>query len=481
MMLAALLVAGLARPTDQPQRLLATLDGHANGVIALALSPDNRTAASGGYDRTIKLWDLGAKKARATLRGHTDEVTALAFTPDGRTLASGSSDGTVRLWDWARGEERCTLHGHRGSVLCLAFSPSGRVLASGGDYGALKLWDLIAETAAARPALQGHAGGVRAMVFTPDGGTLASAAEDGSVKLWDVEAGKERATLRGHASQVIALALAPGGRMLASGGIDRTVRLWEAATGQERATLRGHAAAVYAVAFSPRGVLASAGLDRSIKLWDVTAGQELAQLDGHRGSVYGLGFAPDGRSLTSASTDWTVKLWEVPGWERRPTPVALGVVSGLWADLAGEDAPRSFRSMGALLASPRQCVALLGERLQPAAPLPQSFTRWVADLGDEEFAVRQKATEDLIKVGSLAEPGLREALQGSPSLEVRRRLEGLLDRLAKEQLREVRALEVLEYLGTPEAQQLLTRLAEGAPEARLTREAKAALKRLQRR
>jgi len=85
----------------------------------------------------------------------------------------------------------------------------------------------------------------------------------------------------------------------------------------------------------------------------------------------------------------------------------------------------------------------------------------------------------------LAEAALRKALAGDPSLEVRQRVERLLDNLTGQvpqagRLRELRAVELLELVGSPEARQLLQALAEGAPEARLTREARSAIRRLTR-
>ncbi len=91
-----------------------------------------------------------------------------------------------------------------------------------------------------------------------------------------------------------------------------------------------------------------------------------------------------------------------------------------------------------------------------------------SDLNSAQFVVRQQATDAIAALGDLAQPALEKHLVQAPSLEVRQRVEQLLARLDASR----------SPLGTPEAEQLLLNLARGAPEARLTQEAKAALDRL---
>jgi hypothetical protein len=162
-------------------------------------------------------------------------------------------------------------------------------------------------------------------------------------------------------------------------------------------------------------------------------------------------------------------------------------VTKAWADLAAADAPRAFRARGALASSPEEAVALLKGRLRRAQAADAGrLGRLLADLGSEEFPVREKAQAGLEELGDLAEPALRQALADKPALEVRRRMERLLERLRgpvrrPEVLRPLRAVAVLEDVATPAARELLKDLASGAPGARLTREAKASLSRLGRR
>src|SRR4051794_29171285 len=84
-----------------------------NGVVCcVTFSPDGKTLASGGDDKTIRLWDVATRKQRASLKGHTDLVWSVAYSPDGEALASVSKDTTIKLWDVQTGKERVTLTGH---------------------------------------------------------------------------------------------------------------------------------------------------------------------------------------------------------------------------------------------------------------------------------------------------------------------------------------------------------------------------------
>ena len=117
--------------------------------------------------------------------------------------------------------------------------------------------------------------------------------------------------------------------------------------------------------------------------------------------------------------------------------------------------------------------------------LSRKIDRLMADLDSDDFAIRQKADEELKKCGASAETALRRELAGQPSLEFRKRATALLESIERQNaadwLRELRALEVLENIGTTEARALLADLAKGVPEARLTQEAKASLARLAKR
>jgi len=172
------------------------------------------------------------------------------------------------------------------------------------------------------------------------------------------------------------------------------------------------------------------------------------------------------------------------GWGAADVPGAVPADLGpLWDDLAHEDGLRADLAAWRLAGAGPRAVALLGERLRPPPALPpERVARLIADLDDENFATRERASAELAAGVESAAPRLRRALAANPSPESRRRLEALLAGLdpasAAEQRRRLRGVRLLEEMGGPGARALLRSLSRGDPRFRLTREAAAALRRL---
>jgi hypothetical protein len=247
------------------------------------------------------------------------------------------------------------------------------------------------------------------------------------------------------------------------------------------------------LAFSPDGqTIAWSGVESSadIFLIEVRTAQVRSRLPGDSTPVQHLAFSPDGSRFLSAGPDGSALIWDLGGRRGPKTaagkPLTAAELESCWTDLVGEDAPRAYQALRKLIASPTEAVAFLSRHLRPvAAPDAQRLAGLIGDLDSEAFATREQATKELTKLGAVAEPALRRALDKAPSTEARRRVEQLLARLENlsstgEPLRVSRSVEALERIATPEARHLLTKLSAGAPDAPLTREAKAALQRLQR-
>ena len=144
----------------------------------------------------------------------------------------------------------------------------------------------------------------------------------------------------------------------------------------------------------------------------------------------------------------------------------------------------AYPAIGQMIDNPEHTLALLKARLRPV-PFsdPDTVARLIAQLDSDTFAERDDAQHALEKMGEAAAHLLTKALQGQVSAESRRRLEELLSKCEETSNRSMqlhRAVATLEWINTPASRAVLRTLAEGAPHARLTLEARAALKRLQR-
>jgi WD40 repeat protein/serine/threonine protein kinase len=280
--------------------------GH--GCRTIALSPDSKLLAGGGFDGAVSVWDIDSGQERFRPAGHRAKASSLAFSADGLTLASGSWDETVRLWDCRSGHELRQLKGHGRMVASTVFSPDGQILATSAWNGSIRLWQ--PDTGQRLPDLPGHRDYATSLAFHPSGALLASASRDETVKLWDLGTRSERFTLQGHRGLVRSVACSPDGKSIASGGMDGSIIIWDVSSGKELQRLAAHEGRVVALAYSPDGrALASGGADNTIRLWDAASGKSLRTLRGHISWVTSVSFRGDGRVLASSADDGTVRIW----------------------------------------------------------------------------------------------------------------------------------------------------------------------------
>jgi WD40 repeat protein len=501
------------------------------GIQSICLSPNGRMLATGSADGTIHLWETQTGRQIARMSYPSDGILCVAFSPDGQCLASSGGDPFVHLWNAANGKEVRRLHGHRAWTTVVAFSQNGKLLACAADDNTVLLWSLPGGEDIRRLETRQHTTdrlelhqkpGRSGMAFSPDGCIIAlGGSRPNGIHFWDVDTGKKLCQIRESRWFVGAVAFSPDGSTVAAPGGPEgnlsleepdgpSICLWSVVSGKEIRHFqrvsshtpvgkvglgrRIRARRIGCVAFSVDGrMLASAEQDARIYLWEVATGKQRLQMEGHGGSVNSVVFGPDGRTLVSGSSDGTALVWDLAARTKGDLP-ALDKVSSqdretLWTALGNADATRAYQGIRQLVSAPAVAIPLLKAHLTPVASVSiQQLDQWVTELDSDNFTIRQRAAQELLKLEGHAEAALRKALAGQPSLQMRRSVEELLAPLTKERLhpsterlRRLRAMEVLEAIHTPEAREVLHRLSRGAPGALLTDEARAALQRLAKR
>jgi hypothetical protein len=307
--------------------------------------------------------------------------------------------------------------------------------------------------------------------------------------LRDVIRGRELAQIQNPPlSNMLSFAFSPDIRTLAASVYQdnrTTLRLWETVSGTELLTIPVRDSRLGRIAFSQDSRLLALGDADAIRLWDLATGREVLQLRGHAMPVSSLCFSPNGKTLASGLSNSSVLIWDLSSMSRRhrtsPAPQEL---QQLWTDLGSSEGPKAYRALWSLAFSERSIV-LLRKHLRPATEAEwAALRRLLADLNSDDFAAREHASRELERRRMEAEPILEKALADKPSPEVRRRIEDILRQPSRppppELLRRLRAIQVLERLGTPEARDLIAVLADGVADAPLTREARATLRRMNR-
>jgi WD40 repeat protein len=371
-------------------------------VICMAFSPAGNYVAAGRSNGDVELFELdefGTKVGQLVAKGsHEGIVTGLAFSSDGSRLLTGGYEGTVRLWNVPSTEPNCPpltmdpigppLKGHVGPVLAVAFSSDGRIAASSGMDRKTILWDTgptASQRRAEKPSrsfsMALSAGGVYEaegydddsvlvvkhdrskgtnatfqlappasargpepshVAFSPDNNYLAASTRDLTIRLYDLQhlAGQSAppTTLatekfshwsKPNGARIRAVSL--GGDLVAaavqSHNAKPAILVWNARTGEALIDPPPSCSddEVLAIQLSADGKrLASGGDQEKMRIWDLTKGSGEHYIDcreTHTGKIRSIAFDPAGGVIATASGDFTLILWKAADGSRLGPPL----------------------------------------------------------------------------------------------------------------------------------------------------------------
>lgn len=201
-----------------------------DSVLCLAVSPDGKRIASGGCDRTVRVWEYPSGKLEQAIENHADWVLGVAFAPDGKHLLTCSRDKTAKVWDLAAKESVLTFPEHQNTVFGVGVKADSKAGFSAGADKQLRTWNATGEGKQIK-VLGGHGDEILKLVQHPKEPVLVTTSADKTVKVWNPDTGANTRTLSGLMDHVFAAAISPDGKQVAAGGYDGEVRVWNIADG----------------------------------------------------------------------------------------------------------------------------------------------------------------------------------------------------------------------------------------------------------
>jgi WD40 repeat protein len=263
-------------------RPLHILDGHRRPVWCMALSPDEKTLASGGGDGDLRLWDCVNDKLLGELRGHDFDGTidAIAFSADGKILASGCSglNRCIMLWDVSTHKRlgvlkgfnhQVPIFGSAGDIKNIVFLEGSKFLAVADGTGKIKLWDVGTQKEILSQMEDELKGYCESLAVSVDGQFLAAgycvpgpldrprSFFSGHLVVWDWKKQKKITQLKGHNDTVIAVTFFLNDKYLATASLDATARIFEVASGKEIRLFRANPLGEFPLVHALRGLAVS--------------------------------------------------------------------------------------------------------------------------------------------------------------------------------------------------------------------------------
>jgi WD40 repeat protein len=505
---------------------------HFGNISGLIVSADGKSAITLGEDNRVRTWDIST--AMEQRRVSLPPTTTFAHLLGSSRALLRFERNSLCVWDIEREKELVKVQrdNERGWGTQFSFSRGGLSLftSESGSFGSrlTKQYDLKtgredreveenwvrkSETQKEELVSLAYAGRGRRVAATirrlPVTGIsipeesqtiirLKQSAND-SAAVWEISAIKTD-----FRESLSAVSFTPDDRAVLTfnrgdNPVDRhVIKTWvsllESMTGKERCRfeipidLSSSVPGIYA--FSRNGDLVALVTESgTTAVIDIRLGRKLTTLNGDQGTVRSLAFGADTATLFTGGSDGTVLIWDLGDHIRKARHVVKlspEEEKRLWTELADSDTAKAYRAMGTFVTSPTQAVDILGGHLKPVEKLPAAnIDKLIVELDNDDFEKREKASRELRQVGPQGKAALQKSLETSKSVEQCRRVKELLAELneretkpSQSELRELRAIEVLETIGTPLARSILESLAKGASGIRLTDEAAAALGRL---
>jgi len=432
----------------------------------------------------VTIWDVSRRAAVREIKlGPTDDLFDFVLSDDGRTLAVAEKEAAV-VYSVASGAEIARLPALPGWGGDLVLAPDGT-------------WSRVPRTRWPAPAGNN-------LALSPDGTLLAAAqwcnsdpqAMDPSYRtaVWHVPT--QELVLRTNTDRAMEFPLRfmRSGHLLMTGGnvddhkgaLDTIVAVYEPATGVAAARFVEAAAEALPGERLANGHAPGVRRPRGWEIWDLVTGKVVREIDDYP-PAQTIARLSDPRKCVLRGYDGTILIWQAPSsWVPRVQKAQFsGDLGALWDRLAG-DSRGAYQASATLADAGDQAEEFFASHWTSPSFDSDRARAWITDLSSDDVDVRSRARDGLKRLGPQAVPLMNESLDhqlgdAASKKDLRNLIALVCGPLIEdsEELRRVRAIQVLEMIGTRKARELLARISKGPPAARETRYASEALARLE--
>jgi WD40 repeat protein len=315
----------------------------------------------------------------------------VVFSEDGKLMATTSGLQSSRreysVWEVGTWTKRCS-YTSRQSARTLHFSPDGKRLFIGVERGPENAPDkgklVWIDTTTGKPTRVDFAGAAK-VFFSPDATLLAATdSKDFSIVVWDVAKNAIKTTLQGHTGAVQTVAFTADNRIAVSGANKNGIIIWDVVESKPK---------------------------HKNYIW---------------GTVAGVAISKDGKRAAATSSGDLIRTYSTTSGRRI---VKVGGPSN--GPGMGHPERVDFSPDGKLLAYSGDGTAICITRLDKPAPQADAaqIAAFIAQLDDDRFVVRERATASLIKMGDVASDALSKAEKNNPTFEAQRRIKYITSRI----------------------------------------------------